>query len=41
MNSNAATETSHVYVESLHKGYAVIRHRSNNNAAVFKYVIVG
>ena len=41
MNQSAATETSHLYVESLHKGYAVIRHRSNNNDDVFKYVVVG
>ena len=40
-SAGGATEMAHLYVQSLHKGYAVIHHRSGNHSANFKYIVVG
>ena len=41
MNDKAASEMASLYIESLHQGYAVIRHGSHNFDCIFKYIIVG
>ena len=41
MNDKAATEMASVYIQSLHKGYAIIHHGSHNFDCIFKYIVVG
>jgi len=41
MNDKAAAEMANLYIQSLHKGYAVIHHGSHNFDCIFKYIVVG
>jgi hypothetical protein len=41
MNDKAAAEMAKLYINSLHKGYAVIHHASNAHVCNFKYIVVG
>ena len=41
MNDKAANEMSHLYIETLNKGSAVIHHGSHNFDCNFRYIVVG